>query len=293
MRIKSFDSDGAILYLVATPIGNLSDFSYRAIEVLNNVDIIYAEDTRNSSILLRHYNIKTKLLSYHEFNQDIKSEEIIKELKSGKKIAIISDAGLPVISDPGYKISTLAIENDIRVSTIPGASAGISALISSGLVPMPYLFFGFLESQKTKRLKQLLNLKNLGYTMMFYEARHRIYDNLKDILDVLGDRNICIARELTKINEEFIRGRVSEIINYDNIKGEIVLIVEGTKEEIASNLDPISEIEQRIALGTKTSQAIKEVANEFNLDKNELYKKYLDYKNKGEWNWIFVSNISI
>ena len=282
MRIKSFDSDGAILYLVATPIGNLSDFSYRAIEVLNNVDIIYAEDTRNSSILLRHYNIKTKLLSYHEFNQDIKSEEILNELKSGKKIAIISDAGLPVISDPGYKISTLAIENGIRVSTIPGASAGISALISSGLVPMPYLFFGFLESQKTKRIKQLLNLKNLGYTMIFYEAPHRIYDTLKDILDVLGDRNICIARELTKINEEFIRGRVSEIINYDNIKGEIVLIVEGAKEEIASNLDPISEIEQRIALGTKTSQAIKEVANEFNLDKNELYKKYLDYKNKGE-----------
>ena len=159
MRIKSFDSDGAILYLVATPIGNLSDFSYRAIEVLNNVDIIYAEDTRNSSILLRHYNIKTKLLSSHEFNQDIKSEEILNELKSGKKIAIISDAGLPVISDPGYKISTLAIENGIRVSTIPGASAGISALISSGLVPMPYLFFGFLESQKTKRIKQLLNLK--------------------------------------------------------------------------------------------------------------------------------------
>ena len=282
MRIKSFDSNGAILYLVATPIGNLSDFSYRAIEVLNNVDIIYAEDTRNSSILLRHYDIKTKLLSYHEFNQDIKSEEILNELKSGKKIAIISDAGLPVISDPGYKISTLAIENGIRVSTIPGASAGISALISSGLVPMPYLFFGFLESQKTKRVKQLLNLKNLGYTMIFYEAPHRIHDTLKDILEVLGDRNICIARELTKINEEFIRGKVSEIINYDNIKGEIVLIVEGAKEEIASNLDPISEIEQRIALGTKTSQAIKEVANEFNLDKNELYKKYLDYKNKGE-----------
>lgn len=282
MRIKSFDSDGAILYLVATPIGNLSDFSYRAIEVLNNVDIIYAEDTRNSSILLRHYNIKTKLLSYHEFNQDIKSEEILNELKSGKKIAIISDAGLPVISDPGYKISTLAIENGIRVSTIPGASAGISALISSGIVPMPYLFFGFLESQKTKRIKQLLNLKNLGYTMIFYEAPHRIHDTLNDILEVLGDRNICIARELTKINEEFIRGKVSEIINYDNIKGEIVLIVEGAKEEIASNLDPISEIEQRIALGTKTSQAIKEVANEFNLDKNELYKKYLDYKNKGE-----------
>ena len=282
MRIKSFDSNGAILYLVATPIGNLSDFSYRAIEVLNNVDIIYAEDTRNSSILLRHYEIKTKLLSYHEFNQDIKSEEILNELKSGKKIAIISDAGLPVISDPGYKISTLAIENGIRVSTIPGASAGISALISSGLVPMPYLFFGFLESQKTKRVKQLLNLKNLGYTMIFYEAPHRIHDTLKDILEVLGDRNICIARELTKINEEFIRGKVSEIINYDNIKGEIVLIVEGAKEEIASNLDPISEIEQRIALGTKTSQAIKEVANEFNLDKNELYKKYLDYKNKGE-----------
>ncbi|MDE6656303.1 MAG: rRNA small subunit methyltransferase 1, partial [Anaeroplasmataceae bacterium] len=155
MKIRSFDADKAILYLVATPIGNLKDMTFRAIEVLQSVDKIYAEDTRTSGVLLSHYDIHTKLESYHEYNQDLKSNQILNELKSGMKLAIISDAGLPVISDPGYKLVTLAIENNVAVSTIPGASAGISALIASGLAPMPYTFYGFVDANHTKRFKYL------------------------------------------------------------------------------------------------------------------------------------------
>lgn len=163
MRTRSFDTDKAILYLVATPIGNLKDMSFRAIEVLNSVDKIYAEDTRTSHVLLSHYDIHTKLESYHEFNQDLKSNQILDELKSGMKLAIISDAGLPVISDPGYKLVSLAVEHQIAVSTIPGASAGISALIASGIAPMPFTFFGFLDAKHMKRVKELEDLKYIAH----------------------------------------------------------------------------------------------------------------------------------
>ena len=152
MKIRSFDAEKAILYLVATPIGNLEDMTFRAVRILSEVDKIYAEDTRNSAVLLNHYDIHSKLESYHEFNQELKSDQILNELKSGMKLAIISDAGLPVISDPGYKIVKSVIAEGIAVSTIPGASAGISALISSGIEPMPYTFYGFLDSKKTKRV---------------------------------------------------------------------------------------------------------------------------------------------
>ena len=211
MRIRSFDTDKAILYLVATPIGNLADISLRAIEILKSVDKIYAEDTRNSKVLLDYYSIKNTYESYHEFSQE-KTSKIIDELKSGMKIAIISDAGLPVISDPGYKLVRDAIDSGIAVSTIPGASAGISALIASGFVAMPYTFFGFLDSKESKRLIELNSLKFVDHTIIFYEAPHRIFDTLKNMLDVFGDREICIARELTKSYEEFIRGKISEII---------------------------------------------------------------------------------
>ena len=153
MRIRSFDKEKAILYLVATPIGNLEDMTFRAVRILKEVDKIYAEDTRNSGVLLKHYNINSKLESYHEFNQDLKSDQILNELKSGMKLAIISDAGLPVISDPGYKIAKAVIAEGIAVSTIPGASAGVSALIASGIAPMPFTFYGFLDSRKSKSLR--------------------------------------------------------------------------------------------------------------------------------------------
>lgn len=280
MRIKSFRHDGGILYLVATPIGNLDDFTFRAVNVLKSVDKIYAEDTRNSIVLLNHYDIKTKLESYHEFNQDVKTDDIVNELKSGMKIAIISDAGLPVISDPGYKIVKEAVKENIAVSTIPGASAGISALISSGLAPLPYTFYGFLDSKKTKRVAELNDLKYVTHTIIFYEAPHRIMETLNDMLDVFGDRYCVIARELTKTFEEYTRGMLSDVVKEEGFKGEIVLMVEGFKEEKAIIDDPNSKIEELISLGYKPNEAIKEVSKLFNLDRKELYKSFIEYKNK-------------
>ncbi|MDE5546371.1 MAG: 16S rRNA (cytidine(1402)-2'-O)-methyltransferase [Anaeroplasmataceae bacterium] len=279
MKIRSFDADKAILYLVATPIGNLKDMTFRAIEVLQSVDKIYAEDTRTSGVLLSYYDIHTKLESYHEYNQDLKADQVLNELNSGMKLAIISDAGLPVISDPGYKLVTLAIENGIAVSTIPGASAGISALIASGLAPMPYTFYGFLDAKHIKRIKELEDLKYLPHTIIFYEAPHRIEETLKDLLSVFGNRQIVLARELTKTFEEYARGTIEDILLELPTKGEMVLIVEGYKEE--NQIDnPFQKIDELISLGSKPNDAIKEVAKLINANKSELYKGYLEYKNK-------------
>lgn len=278
-RIRSFDKDKAILYLVATPIGNLLDISFRAIEILKSVDKIYAEDTRNSIVLLKHYDISTKLESYHEYNQDVKTDVVVNELKSGMKIAIISDAGLPVISDPGYRIAMEAIKEGIAVSTIPGASAGISALIASGLNPQPYTFFGFLDSKESKRLEQLNELKYIDHTIIFYEAPHRIMNTLKDMRSVFGNRYVCLARELTKTFEEYIRGNIDELLELDNLKGEMVLIVEGYKEE-KIEINPFLKIDELIKLGYKPNDAIKEVAKLTNVNRKELYNDYIDYKNQ-------------
>ena len=287
MRIRSFDKEKPILYLVATPIGNLEDMTFRAVQILKSVDKIYAEDTRNSIVLLKHYDIHTKLESYHEFSNQIKEEQIINELRSGMKLAIISDAGLPVISDPGYRLVELAIENDIAVSTIPGANAGISALIASGLSPMPYTFYGFLDSKKTQRIKELTDLKYVSHTIIFYEAPHRIKDTLTDMLEVLGNRKICLARELTKSYEEFSRGTIEEILNDLPSKGEMVVMVEGYKEEVLTSVDPHQKIDELISLGSKPNQAIKEVAKLLNINRNELYMSYLEYKNNKEWYYEF------
>ena len=279
MRTRSFLENQGILYLVATPIGNLADFSLRAIEVLKSVDKIYAEDTRNSIVLLNHYDIKTKLESYHEFNQNEKTLDIVKEVESGMKIALISDAGLPVISDPGYKVVEEASKRNLAISTIPGASAGISALIASGLAPMPYTFYGFLDSKKTKRVKELNDLKYINHTIIFYEAPHRIKETLTDMLEVLGNRKIVLARELTKTYEEYIRGSIEEILNIDNLKGEMVLIVSGYKEDESLDVNPFEKIDELINLGYKPNEAIKEVSKLLNKDRRELYKDYLAYKN--------------
>ena len=276
MRIRSFDSEDGILYLVATPIGNLEDFTFRAINTLKSVDKIYAEDTRTSKVLLDYYNITTHLESYHEFNQELKEEKIIEELKSGMKLALISDAGLPVISDPGYKIVSAALKEGLRVSTIPGASAGVSALIKSGLTPMPYLFYGFLDSKESKRKEELNELKYNTATLIFYEAPHRINKTLSDIYEVLGNRYVVIERELTKKFEEHIEDYVGNLLDID-IKGEIVLLVSGYKEEKMDS-DPFKEIDNLVSLGYKSNDAIKEVSKMLNLDKKELYKKYIDYK---------------
>ena len=279
MRIKSFENKN-VLYLVATPIGNLSDITLRALEILKSVDIIYAEDTRNSLVLLKHYNITTHLESYHNYNEEEKTDLIINQLKDGMNIAIISDAGLPVISDPGFKIVKKARELGYPVSTIPGASAGISALIASGLAPLPYTFYGFLDSKESKRIAELNELKYLKHTIIFYEAPHRIFETLNNMLEVFGDRSVVLARELTKKFEEYIIGNISDILKEESIKGEIVLMVEGYKEPKEENISYNEKIDELINLGYKPNEAIKEVARMYNTDKKELYKEYVNYKNK-------------
>jgi len=277
-RLYSYNKEKGILYLVATPIGNLGDMTFRAVEILKSVDVIYAEDTRNSITLLKHFDIDTKLLSYHEFNKELKEDEIVNRLKAGENVAIISDAGLPVISDPGFDIARRAIKEDIPVTPIPGASAGISALIASGLNPLPFTFIGFVDSKTTKRKKELEEFKYYKNTLIFHEAPHRLKETLTDMLEVFGDRNIVIGRELTKKFEEFIRGTISEVIEVsDSLKGEMIVLVEGFKEE-KSLSNPFLEIEKLIGLNYKPKEAIKEVASMFNLNKQDLYKEYIAYK---------------
>ncbi|MCR5705905.1 MAG: 16S rRNA (cytidine(1402)-2'-O)-methyltransferase [Acholeplasmatales bacterium] len=278
-RCYSYNHDKAILYLVATPIGNLDDITYRAVDTLRKVSYIYAEDTRNSMVLLNHYDIKTPLRSYHDFNKELKNDEIIEILEKGESVAIISDAGNPVISDPGYNICVSCIEHDIAVTTIPGACAYLSALVSSGLPPMPNTFIGFLDSKKSKRCEMLNEYKYVTHTLIFYEAPHRIIDTLNDMLEVLGDRYIVISRELTKKFEEIIRGNISEILKDTSLlKGEMVVLVSGFSEE-KSEKDPMEMIDELISLGYRNKDAIKETALALNLDRRELYDKYILYKN--------------
>lgn len=277
-RQSSFTNGKPTLFLVATPIGNLDDFTFRAIETLKNVDIIYAEDTRVSIHLLKHYNIITPLACYHEFNKDSQGQVIINKLMEGKNVAIISDAGMPVISDPGYDIAKSAIDSGFNVVSIPGANALLSALIVSGIAPMPFTFYGFLDSKEQKRKKELIELKDKKETLIFYESPHRIEKSLQDLYECLGDRQIALVRELTKKFEEVIRGKISDVMEIaSTLKGEMVLIVDGNKNE--KNFDHMTIIEHvnlYIKEGCKPNEAIKKVANDRGLPKQTVYKEYHD-----------------
>lgn len=226
------DQKRGVLYVVATPIGNLEDITLRAIRILKDVDLIAAEDTRHTSILLKHFGISKPLTSFFEGNELKKREYILSRLQNGYKVALVSDAGTPGISDPGFKLIKFVIENGISVIPVPGPSAIIAALSVSGLPTDSFLFKGFLSRKSKKRIEQLQELKEIKETIILYESPHRINQTLKDILDVFGDREMVLARELTKIYEEVLRGRVSEIINKiesKNLKGEITLIISGKK----------------------------------------------------------------
>ncbi len=290
MRVqKSFQEDSSKLYLVATPIGNLDDITFRAVKILQSVDVVFAEDTRVSSKLLyNHLNIKVRVESYHEHNKHFKGEKIIEFLENGSNVALISDAGMPCISDPGYEIVKNAIESGYDVVPIPGASASLTALIASGLETEKFCFFGFLDRNKNKRIKQLENVGSFPYTLIFYEAPHRIKGALEDIYAVLGDRKIVLARELTKKFEEFRRGSVSEFLNEDlTLKGEMVLIVEGndekkSKEEFFEKMTILEHIKHYQDDGVDSKDAIKKVAKDRGLNKNEVYKVYHDIDNKKE-----------
>lgn len=272
------------LYVCPTPIGNLEDMTYRTVRILNEVDLIAAEDTRHSIKLLNHFEISKPLTSYHEHNKDSKGNYLIDKLLSGENIALISDAGMPGISDPGEEIIKQAIENNIEIEVLPGASASIIALVGSGLETRKFAFEGFLDRDKRVRRQQLEELKEERRTIIFYESPHRLKDTLKDMLKILGNRKIAVNRELTKKYQEVIREDIEtviEIFNEKEVKGEFVLIVEGFKGEIAkkNSYDDLNEREYVIALleeGKNKKEAIKIVCKDRKLQKDIVYKQVLD-----------------
>lgn len=270
-----------ILYICPTPIGNLEDITLRTIKVLNEVDLIAAEDTRHTLKLLNHYNIKKPLISYHEHNKITAGEKILEEIKKGKKIALVTDAGMPGISDPGEDIIKRCIEENIELVALPGPTAFVLALVLSGLSTESFVFEGFLPSKGKERKDRLNKLKSETRTIILYEAPHRIISLLKDLLEALGNRKIAISRELTKIHEETFRGTIQEAIEKfesQNPKGEFVLVVEGTDVEKQS-FDHIS-IKEHIKMymdeGLSKKESIKKVAKERNIPKSQVYREGID-----------------
>ncbi|MGO1581118.1 MAG: 16S rRNA (cytidine(1402)-2'-O)-methyltransferase [Peptoniphilaceae bacterium] len=271
-----------MIYFCPTPIGNLKDISLRTLDILKKVDIIAAEDTRVSLKLLSTYNIKKRLISYHKFNEKSQSEEIIK-LSKENNIAIISDAGLPGISDPGEILAKRLIEENIDFQVIPGANAALTALVLSGISSQHFLFYGFLTSKSSHRKKELKELENNPYTLIFYESPHRLMSMLEDLYEIFGDRKISISRELTKMYEETYRGDLSEILNnkeYVKLKGEFVVVVEGKARVKEENIDVRKLLKEKIESGIKKSQAVKEISKEYNISKNDLYKVSLEVDNE-------------
>lgn len=277
-RQKSFENDKSTLYLVATPIGNLEEMTYRSVRILNEVDFIAAEDTRNTIKILNHFGIKKKLISHHEHNIEVSSKKIVELLQEGHSIALVSDAGYPAISDPGYELVLKVIEAGFNVVPISGANACLDALIVSGIAPQPFLFYGFLNHSDKIKKKELESLKKYKETLVFYESPHRIKKTLTLLLEYFGNRPIALCRELTKKHEEIIRGNVQEILDIvDTIKGEMVLVVEGSKEEnevVEFELPLKEQVELYIEEGMTSKEAIKKVAKERNLPKNEVYTAY-------------------
>jgi len=268
------------LYIVATPIGNLEDITLRAINVLKDVDIIAAEDTRHTLKLLNHLEISKPLISYHRHNEDIKTDMLIGKLLDGNNIALVSDAGTPAISDPGEEIVKEAIKNQIEVVPIPGACAAITALVGSGMSTREFSFLGFLPLNKKLRKNKLEEIKNATKTLIIYEAPHKLINTLEDLKEIIGERKVVLARELTKIHEEFIRGNIDNILEKtDKIKGECILIVEGNKEENQENSFLNMSLEEHYKYyekkGYNKKEIIKQIAKDRNVNKNEIYMKFI------------------
>ena len=270
------------LYIVATPIGNLGDITLRAIEILKNVDIIAAEDTRHTLKLLNHLEISKPLISYHRHNEDVKSKVLIEKLEEGQNIALVSDAGTPGICDPGHEIIKECIDRNIEIIPIPGACAMVNALICSGLDTSEFTFLGFLPLNKKSRKEKLNEIKNVKNTIIIYEAPHKLKTTLLDLKEIVEDRKIVLAREITKIHEEFVRGKIDDIINVvDNIKGEIVILIEKnvTVEKKVENFSNIT-LEEHYKMyerqGLDKKEIIKKIAKDRKVNKNEIYQKFIN-----------------
>ena len=275
MSQKSYDNSPT-LYLIPTPIGNLDDISIRCLNTLKEVDVIFSEDTRVTSLLLSHFEISKKLVSSHSYNEDVTSNKLTDYLKEGKNVGLVSDRGTPVISDPGYKLAKAAIDNNFNVVALPGTTAFVPALIASGLNPQPFLFFGFLSNKSSKRKKELEDLKNYPYTLIFYEAPHRLLETLDDMYDVLGNRKICISREISKKFEEIYRDTLENIREQlKDAKGEFVIVIDGNYEEKTyDNLSIIEHVNLYIKEGYDVKEASKLVAKERKMTKSDVYNEY-------------------
>ncbi|HHX7949188.1 TPA: 16S rRNA (cytidine(1402)-2'-O)-methyltransferase [Streptococcus pyogenes] len=271
------------LYLVPTPIGNLQDMTFRAVATLREVDFICAEDTRNTGLLLKHFDIATKQISFHEHNAYEKIPDLIDLLISGRSLAQVSDAGMPSISDPGHDLVKAAIDSDIAVVALPGASAGITALIASGLAPQPHVFYGFLPRKAGQQKAFFEDKHHYPETQIFYESPYRIKDTLTNMLVCYGDRQVVLVRELTKLFEEYQRGLISEILSYleeTPLKGECLLIVAGAQVdseiELTADVDLVSLVQKEIQAGAKPNQAIKTIAKAYQVNRQELYQQFHD-----------------
>ena len=275
MSQKSYDGSPT-LYLVPTPIGNMDDITIRAINTLKNVEAIFSEDTRVTGILLKYFDIKKKLISNYEYNESKNLDLAIKYLEEGKDIALVSDAGSPIISDPGFEMAKYVISKGYTVVALPGATAFVPALSTSSINPMPFLFYGFLNSKESKRKKELLELKDIKYTIIFYEASHRILETIDNIREIMGDRYISISREISKKYEQVYRGTCSEVLDMlQELKGEFVIVVQYQKSESVDNTLSIkNHVEKYISLGYKTMDAIKAVSKDRNIPKSEVYSEY-------------------
>ncbi len=283
---KSFENEDhkGILYLVPTPIGNLEDISFRAIRILKEADLIAAEDTRNTKKLCNYFEIETPIVSYHEHNKESSGEKLIHKVKDGFKVAVVSDAGMPAISDPGYELVVAAIEEKVPVVPLPGANAALTSLIASGLACQPFYFYGFLNRSKKDKRAELEALKWQTATIIFYESPHRLKETLAVMQDVLGNRKIALCRELTKKYEEFIRGTIEEVMvwaHQDEIRGEFCIIIEGTNEQQEeepswwNHLSLEEHVNHYISDQKMTSkEAIKLTAKDRGLNKREVYQAY-------------------
>ena len=282
MSQKSYNNTPT-LYLIPTPIGNMEDITLRAINIMKKVEVIFAEDTRVTSLLLKSLDIKKKLISSFNYNEETNKDKLLDYLDKGYDVGLVSDRGAPVISDPGYELASCAINNGYNVVGLPGPTALIPALITSGINPMPFLFYGFLNSKSSKRKQELMMLESEKATLIFYEAPHRILDTLEDMKNILGNRKIAISREISKKFEEIYRGNLDDIIGQlIDIKGEFVIVISGNnKDKNYDNLTIIEHVNLYLKEGKELKEAMKLVAKERNLNKRDIYNEYHGIKNDG------------
>ena len=272
---KSYD-DGAILYLVPTQIGNMEDITFRSLKILNEVDVVFSEDTRVTKNLFNYFDIKKKLIALHDHNENIVKNDVLSYLEKGSSVAIVTDRGMPIISDPGYKTVSYISKKGYSIVALPGACAFIPALVVSGLNPQPFTFYGFLDSKVEKRKKELFQLKFVSNTLIFYEAPHRILQTMKLMLDIFGDREVSLSREITKKFESVYRGKISDLLpTLENIKGEFVIVVSGfEKSFVDTELGVVEQVKFYIDNGMNKMEAIKSVSKERDMKKNDVYALY-------------------